>query len=237
MTMDALDRNQNMFYSMEGSINLQSILRQVYNWMVLGMLLTTVVAYATVSTSLINLAANPVVLLVAVIAEFGVVLGISAGFNRISSGTATVLFFVYAALNGFTLSIILLAFSIQTVFLAFASTTALFAAMSVIGYTTSVDLSRIGTYLMMAVIGLIIAIVINLFVNSGPLDTLISIVGVLIFTALTAYDTQTISRMAAQMSMEGDAGLKFGIFSALKLYLDFINMFLFILQLFGGRRR
>jgi len=235
--MDTYNRNQNILSSMEGGLDFSSIMRQVYTWMILGMLLTTVVAWGTVSTSLVNLAANPVVLLVAVVAEFGVVLGISAGFNRISSGTATVLFFVFAALNGFTLSIILLVFSIQSVFLAFASTAALFAIMSVIGYTTSVDLSKMGTYLMMGVIGLVIAIVINMFVNSGPLDTLISIIGVLIFTALTAYDTQTISRMANQMSLDGDSGVKLGIFGALKLYLDFINMFLFMLQLFGGRRR
>jgi FtsH-binding integral membrane protein len=226
-----------MFNTMEGSINLQSIMRQVYTWMVLGMLLTTIVAYVTVSTPLINLASNPVVLLVAVIAELGVVLGIGFGFNRLSSGAATALFLVYAALNGFTLSIVLLAFSIGTVFLAFASTAALFAAMSIIGYTTRVDLSKMGTYLMMALLGLIIAMVINMFVNSGPLDMIVSIAGVLIFTALTAYDTQRIGRMAEQMSMEGDAGVKFGIFGALKLYLDFINMFLFILRLFGGRRR
>ena len=235
--MDTYNRNQNMLSSMEGGLDFSSIMRQVYTWMILGMLLTTVVAWGTVSTSLVNLAANPVVLLVAVVAEFGVVLGISAGFNRISSGTATVLFFVFAALNGFTLSIILLVFSIQSVFLAFASTAVLFAIMSVIGYTTSVDLSKMGTYLMMGVIGLVIAIVVNMFVNSGPLDTLISIIGVLIFTALTAYDTQTISRMANQMSLDGDSGVKLGIFGALKLYLDFINMFLFLLQLFGGRRR
>jgi FtsH-binding integral membrane protein len=235
--MDAFNRNQNMPYSMERGIDLSSIMRQVYIWMFLGMLLTTVVAFVTVSTSLINLASNPIILLVAIVAEFGVVLGISAGFKRLSSGAATALFFVYAALNGFTLSIVLLAFSVSTVFLAFASTAALFGAMTIIGYTTRVDLSKMGTYLMMALIGLIIAMVINLFVNSGPLDMIVSIVGVLIFTALTAYDTQTINRMASQMSMEGDAGMKFGVFGALKLYLDFINMFLFMLQLFGGRRR
>lgn len=97
--MNAINRNQNMFYSMEENVNLQSIMRQVYTWMVLGMLLTTVVAYVTVSTSLINLAANPVVLLVAVIAEFGLVLGMSLAFNRLSSGAAMVLFFLYAALT------------------------------------------------------------------------------------------------------------------------------------------
>jgi FtsH-binding integral membrane protein len=235
--MNTLNRNGSLYYPLDGTINLQSVMRQVYVWMVLGMLLTTVVAYMTVSTPLIDLAANPVVLVVAVIAELGAVLGISLGFSRLSSGMATTLFFVYAALNGFTLSIVLLAFSVTTVFLAFTSTVALFGVMSVIGYTTKVDLSKMGTYLMMGVIGLIIAMVINVFVNSGPLDTLVSMVGVLIFTALTAYDTQRIGRMAAQMSMEGDAGVKFGIFGALKLYLDFINMFLFILRLFGGRRR
>ena len=235
--MNALNRNQNVWYPLEGSIDLQSIMRQVYVWMVLGMLLTAVVAYVTVNTSLIGLAANPAVFMIAIVAEFGVVLGISFGFNRLSSGAATALFLGYAALNGFTLSLILLAFSAGTVFLAFASTAALFGAMSIIGYTTKVDLSRMGTFLMMGVLGLVIAMVVNLFVNSGPLDLIVSIAGVLIFTALTAYDTQRIGRMAAQMNQAGDAGVKFGIFGALKLYLDFINMFLFMLRLFGGRRR
>jgi FtsH-binding integral membrane protein len=234
--MNAMNRNQNLMYSLEGSIDLQSIMRQVYTWMVLGMLLTTFVAYVTASTALVNLATNPVIMLIAIIAEFGVVLGISFGFKRLSAGTATLLFFIYAALNGFTLSIILLAFSVGTVFLAFASTAALFGVMTIIGYTTRVDLSRMGTFLIMGVVGLMIAMVINLFVNSGPLDMIVSIAGVLIFTALTAYDTQQIGRMAEQMSLGGDSGVKFGIFGALKLYLDFINMFLFILRLFGRRR-
>ena len=183
-----------------------------------------------------DLAANPIVILIAVIVEFGVVLGISASFNRLSAGMATLLFFVYAALNGFTISIVLLAFDIETVFLAFASTAALFAVMSLIGYTTHVDLSKLGTYLMMAVIGLVIAMVVNIFVNSGMLDTIISMAGVLIFTALTAYDTQRIGRVGTQMSMNGDEEMKFGIFEALQLYLDFINMFLFLLRLLGRRR-
>ncbi len=235
--MNTFNRNENLFYSLERNLDLQSVLRQVYAWMILGMLVTTGVAFMTVTTSLINLAANPVVFIIALVAELGLVFAISRGLSRFSAGTATVLFFVYAALNGFTLSMILLAFNIATVFLAFASTAALFAVMTIIGYTTHVDLSKMGTYLMMAVIGLIIAMVINLFVNSGPLDMIVSIAGVLIFTALTAYDTQSIGRMAAQMNGEGDAGMKFGILGALKLYLDFINMFLFMLQLFGGRRR
>ena len=234
--MNTMNRNGSISYPLGGEIDLQAIMRQVYTWMVLGMLITTVVAYVTASTSLINLATNPIILLIAVLAEFGLVLVISRGLDRLSSGTATMLFMLYAALNGFTLSMLLLAFSIASVFLAFAATAALFGVMSVIGYTTRVDLSKLGTYLMMAVIGLIIAMVINLFLSSSLLDTLISMAGVLIFTALTAYDTQRIGRMAAQMSINGDAALKFGIFGALKLYLDFINMFLFVLRLTGRRR-
>ena len=234
--MNVMNRNGSLSYPLEGGIDLQSIMRQVYIWMGLGMLLTAFVAYVTVSTSLINLAANPIILLVAIIAEFGLVIGINFAFKRISSGVAATLFFAYAALNGFTLSIVLLVFSIASVFVAFAATAALFGAMSIIGYTTKVDLSRMGTYLMMGVIGLVIAMVVNMFVNSGPLDTLISMAGVLIFTALTAYDTQRIGRMAAGMSMNGESAAKFGIFGALKLYLDFINMFLFMLRLLGRRR-
>jgi uncharacterized protein len=235
--MNTYHRNVNLWNPIERSIDLQSVMRQVYIWMVLGMLLTAFVAFATVTTPLVNLAVNPVVVLIAIVAELGVVLGISFGFNRLSSAIATMLFIVYAALNGFTLSLVLLAFSVQTVFLAFASTAALFAAMSIIGYTTSLDLSKMGTYLMMGVLGLVIAMVVNLFVNSGPLDFIVSIAGVLIFTALTAYDTQQIGRMAAQMNDSGEVGMKYGIFGALKLYLDFINLFLFMLRLFGGRQR
>ncbi len=234
--MNSMDRFNNTFYSMERSIDLQSVMRQVYTWMVLGLLLTAGVAFATVTTPLVYLAANPIALLIAIIAEFGLVMVISFAFNKLSSFTATMLFFVYAALNGFTLSMILLAFSLSTIFLAFATTAALFAAMSIIGYTTHVDLTKMGTFLMMGLIGLIIAMVVNIFLASGPLDFIISIIGVLLFTGLTAYDTQRIGRMASQMSQAGDAGMKFGVFGALKLYLDFINMFLFILRLFGRRR-
>ena len=236
--MRTLNRNESLFYPLARGVNLQSIMRQVYTWMALGMLLSAVVATATVDTSLINLATNPVMLLVALVAEFGIVLGLSAGFRRVSSGTATLLFFAYAALNGFTLSVVLLAFSSVTVISAFAATATLFGVMSVIGYTTQMDLTRMGTYLMMGVIGLVIAMIISLFISSGPLEMLISMVGVLIFTALTAYDTQRIGRMGTEISLEdGEAASKLGIFGALLLYLDFINMFLFMLRLMGGRRR
>jgi FtsH-binding integral membrane protein len=236
--MNSMNGNRNLsYYPAVGGADLQSIMRQVYTWMVLGMLITSGVAFVTVTTPLINLAANPLILIGAVLAELGLVMGIGFGFNKISAGVAGMLFFAYAGLNGFTLSIVLLAYGLGTVTLAFVSTAALFGAMSIIGYTTKVDLTKMGTFLMMGVIGLLIAMVVNIFVASGPLDTIISILGVLIFTGLTAFDTQRIGKMASQMtSQEGDATAKFGIFGALRLYLDFINMFLFMLRLFGRRR-
>jgi FtsH-binding integral membrane protein len=236
--MRTLNRNGSVFYPLERGIDLQPIMRQVYAWMGLGMLLSAVVAAVTVGTSLIDVAANPVIFLVAIVAEFGMVLGLSAGLGRMSAGTATMLFFAYAALNGFTLSVVLLAFTSATVISAFVATAALFGVMSVIGYTTQVDLTRMGTYLMMGVIGLVIAMIVSMFISSGPLDMLISMAGVLIFTALTAYDTQRISRMATQISIEdGQASANLGVIGALTLYLDFVNMFLFMLRLMGGRRR
>jgi len=235
--MEAFNRNSSLWYPSERGIDLQSTMRQVYNWMGLGTLLTAVVAYVTVNTSLVNLEVNPAIFIVALIAEFGMVMGLSLGFNRLSSGMAAALFFAYAALNGFTLSMVLLAFSTGTVAAAFVATAALFGVMSIIGHTTSVDLTKMGTYLMMGVIGLVIAMIVSMFISSGPLDMLISMAGVLIFTGLTAYDTQSIGRMAAEVNVEGDAATKLGVFGALKLYLDFVNMFLFMLRLMGNRRR
>ena len=234
--MNMMNRDSGLSYPQERGINLQSVMRRVYVWMGLGLLLTAAVAYITVTTPLINLASNPAYLLGALVAELALVLGISFGFNRLSALAATGLFLVYAALNGFTLSLVLLAFTSTSVFSALVATSALFGAMSIVGYTTKVDLSRLGTFLMMALIGLLIAMVVNLFISSGPLDLVISVIGVLLFTALTAYDTQRIGRMAAQMDARGEAGAKLGVFGALKLYLDFVNMFLFILRLIGRRR-
>lgn len=234
--MNSFNRGGAFSYPAQSGVNMQPIMRQVYVWMGLGTLLTAVVAYLTVSTSLLNLAMNPTILMVAIVVELGMVMGLSFGINRLPVAAATGLFFAYAALNGFTLSIILLAYASGTVFTAFIATAALFGAMSIVGYTTTMDLTKMGTYLMMGVIGLLIAMVVNIFVGSGPMDMIISVAGVLIFTGLTAFDTQRIARMAASMSSEGDGAARLGIMGALRLYLDFINMFLFMLRLMGGRR-
>jgi FtsH-binding integral membrane protein len=221
-------------------VEIRPLMRQVYMWMTLGLLLTTGVSVATYHTpALLALALNPAVLIGAIIAQLALVFALSLLFNRLSTGAATAMFFVYAGLNGFTLSIIFLAYELGSITLAFGTTVLLFFVMTMIGLTTNIDLSKFGSFLMMAVIGLVIAMVVNIFLASGPLDFLISCAGVVIFTALTAYDTQKLYRMAAdpEITGQGDALVtKLSVLGALRLYLDFINLFLFILRLMGGRR-
>ncbi len=212
----------------------RSTMQKVFLWMTLGMLVTAAVAYLTAETSLIDLANSPAVF-VAIIIEFGIVFGLSAGINRISVGTTLVLFFAYAALNGFTLSLVFLSFDSKAVFSAFVTTTGLFGTMAIVGATTQADLSKMGTYLMMGLIGLVIAIVVNIFLANSGLDYVISIAGVLIFTGLTVYDTQRIQHLAE--TAEGESDTQLGILGALMLYLDFLNLFLYLLRLFGGSRR
>jgi len=147
------------------------------------------------------------------------------------------MFFVYAALNGFTLSGIFLVYTGQSITAAFVATAAMFGAMTIVGFTTAIDLTRFGSFLIMGVIGLLIAMLVNLFLASSGLGLLISVVGVLIFTGLTAYDTQRIKAMAARPHLQEDGSLamKLSIIGALALYLDFVNMFLFLLRLLGSR--
>jgi uncharacterized protein len=146
------------------------------------------------------------------------------------------LFFLYAAVNGFTISIILLVYDIGAITNALTTTVLLFGVMSVFGYTTNMDLTKWGTYLLMGLVGLIVAMIVNVFLGSSTLEIIISVVGVLIFTALTAYDTQKIKEFTQTYEIQGNANLtlKFSIYGALTLYLDFVNLFLFLLRIFGG---
>ena len=221
------------------AVNVQSLLHRVFFWMALGLLTTATVAYLTISTNLITLVAKPGVFFVAIMGELALVIALNVGLRRMSPGLATALFFVYAGVNGFTLSIIFLVYQVGVIYQAFLATAVLFGAMAVVGYVTDIDLTRIGSFLIMGVIGLLVAMIVNMFLNSGPLDYVITIAGVLIFTGLTAYDTQRIKRMAEDPALQGEGEMvtKVGIIAALKLYLDFINLFLFLLRLFGGRRR
>ncbi|HTM65964.1 MAG TPA: Bax inhibitor-1/YccA family protein [Flavipsychrobacter sp.] len=172
-------------------------------------------------------------------APLGFVMLMSFGFARLSAPAMTALFLLYAAINGISFSFILLAFTASSVVGCFLSAAAMFGVMAVMGYTTDKDLTSFGRILSMGVIGILIAMVINFFLHSNTMDYIISIIGVMVFTGLTAYDVQKLKRIGAGMEYEGTAAAnvkKTSILGALTLYLDFINIFLFLLRLFGGRR-
>ena len=159
---------------------------------------------------------------------------LSGAINRLSSATATALFYAYSVLNGIVLSSIFLIYSINAIALTFGITSAVFAAMTIFGYVTRQDLTKLGTFLFMALLGLIVASIVNLFMASSALEWGISVAGVLIFVGLTAWDTQKIK----QWAMESDPTQtgKLATMGALSLYLDFINLFLYLLRIFGGSR-
>jgi FtsH-binding integral membrane protein len=221
-------------------VEIRPLMRLVYMWMTVGLLVTAFVAMiVSGSEAALSLVRNPVILFGSIILQLVLVVALNAGINRMSANLAGVLFFVYAALNGFIFSMIFLAYSLGSISLAFITTAGLFGAMTIVGFTTKTDLTRYSSYFMMGLIGLFIAMIVNVFLGSGPLDFIISIIGVLLFTALTAYDTQRIAAMAANPQIEADGSLapKLAIIGALKLYLDFLNLFLFLLRLFGGGSR
>jgi len=215
-------------------LQLNAVMRNVYGWMTMGLLVTAAVALAVSNSGFFP---GQGMFIIAIFAQLGIVLGLSWAIERISATTAGMLFFVYSALTGFTFSIFFLVFSLGSIAAAFLSTAGVFGAMTIYGLTTKTDLTKMGSYLMMGLFGLIIASIVNIFLGSGPLDFIISIFGVLLFTGLTAWDTQRIAAMAAtrKMKVDSDDTLKFSIMGALTLYLDFINLFIFMLRIFGGR--
>jgi uncharacterized protein len=217
----------------------QPILKWVYTWMGLGLLVTTLIAFITVTTpAVLELAMNRNIFLAAIIGEFVLVLALTFGLRRMSPVVAATMFLVYAAVNGFTLSMIALIYTTSSIVAAAGTAAALFGVMSVFAFTTNIDLTKWGSFFMMALIGLVIAMIINMFLNSGPFEMVISFFGVILFTGLTAYDTQKIKKLAADPALQTDHSLAFrlSIIGALTLYLDLINLFLFLLRLFGRRR-
>jgi len=227
-------------------LEINRVMQMVYLWMGLGLLTTAVVAFVVATNdSLAALAAQRGIWMMAIVAQFAIVLALSFGITRqwLTGNLAAAGFFVYAALTGFTLSLVFLYFvqnDPKALYSAFGTTAVLFGTMSMFGLTTKMDLTKWGSYLMMALIGLVIAMFVNILIGSGTLGFIISAFGVLLFTALTAYDTQKIKEMSYSLSLQGDSELtmKLSIIGALTLYLDFINLFLFLLQIFaGGSRR
>lgn len=211
------------------------IMRQVYVKMFLALVVSALTALAVpYIPALANIALSRSGYLVLALVEVGLVMWISAGINRMTSLTATLLFFLFSIVNGATLSIILLVYSPESIMKTFFITAGTFGAMSIYGYFTEKDLTKAGSFLFMALIGLIICSLVNLFANSDGLSWLISIAGVLIFLGLTAWDTQKIKQMAVMMPNAADGRL--ATIGALSLYLDFINIFLYLLRFFGDSR-
>ena len=220
-------------------VDLRAVMKEVYLWMTLGLLTSGIVATLFAVTSLT--AAIFPVLIVAPFVQIGLVWYLSARIQRLEASRASNLFLLFAAVMGVSLSTIFYWAELTDIYLALFATGAMFGAMSIVGYTTQMDLSRLGSLLFMALIGLIVASIVNLFWASETLYWLVSYAGVLIFVGLTAYDTQWIKRQAETLEMQGvnsGAALvrQVAIIGALKLYLDFINLFLFILRIVSRDR-
>lgn len=222
---------------LEAASALPALMRKVYVWMTLALAITGFTAYAVASTPNLQeiVLMNSWVMWGLIIAEFALVIGISWGINKLSLTTATLLFVLYSVINGATLSVIFVAYSIGTISKVFFITAGTFAVMAFIGYVTKADLSKLGKILFMALIGVIIATVVNIFVKSSGLDLILSYVGVLVFVGLTAYDTQKIKNMLWQAGDLSEMSQKIALLGALSLYLDFINLFIYLLRIFGRR--
>ncbi len=212
-------------------------LLNVYNWMAMGLALTGVIAYGVAQSPFVNaIISNPILYFGLFIAQIGIVLALSFAINKMPSAVAIGAFFLYAALTGVTFSVLFLVYTGGSIASTFFICAGMFAAVSAYGYFTKKDLAKMGTYLFMALIGLIIASVVNMFMKSDTMSLIISYVGVLIFTGLTAYDTQKIKKMSQTSDINSEQGKKGAVMGALALYLDFINMFLFLLRILGDRK-
>jgi FtsH-binding integral membrane protein len=219
-------------------IQIRPLLRRVYLWMTFGVLVTTIVALLTVTTPVLQSLLFTPWVWAALIGELVLVVVLSAAINKLSPSAAALLFIGYAALVGFTTSAIFFVYTLSNISVAFLSATALFGTMTFVGFVTRADLTKLGTYLLVGLIGLIVAMLLNLFLRSSTLDLVVSLVGVVIFTGLTAYDTQKLSRLAADPKLQEQGAMlgKLSILGALTLYLDFLNLFLLLLRLMGRRR-
>jgi hypothetical protein len=217
------------------------VLRSVFAWMLTGLLITTVVAaYSSSNPTLVELRMTPGIAIGSFILQIILVFVISLALPRLSSTLAAGLFLIYSGLMGFSLSMVFFYFDLGSLVTAFATAAILFGVMAVFGFTTDINLMKFRNLLLMAVIGLFVALIINIFLGSSTFGFIVSIIGVLIFMGLTAYDMQNVKRLALVIQTQGGGGelvAKYSIYGALALYLDFINIFLFLLRIMGGGRR
>lgn len=216
---------------------LKSFLPRVYLWMFAALLVTSAVAWTVYNSETLQqiFFTNPWITLALFIGQIALVVALSAAISKLSPAVATLIFFAYAALTGIVFSSIFLAYTQTSIASTFVATAGMFGVMSIIGLTTGMDLTKVGNIAFMALIGIIIASLINFFLRSEALYWVISIVGVLVFIALIARDTQKLKQMAIQTDVNSEQGQKSSLMGALILYLDFINLFLFLLRIFGRR--
>ena len=227
---------QNIYGSVSETVT-NKMVRNVYLWMTAALAITGLVAYYVAGSQAIlsALFSNGWTIFVLFFAEIGLVIGLSAAINKISALTATLMFALYSVLNGVTLSSIFLVYEIGSIATTFFVAAGTFGAMAIYGSVTKKDLTKVGNLCMMAVIGLIIATVVNLLIRSTMADMIISGVGVLVFVGLTAYDAQKIKNMLYGAE-ESEMTNKIAVLGALSLFLDFINLFLYLLRFFGRRK-
>ncbi len=229
-------------YARERELEMSSafpvLMRKVYLWMTLALVITGFTAYyvAHNETLLTALVSNQILFWGLVIGEFALVIGLSAAINKLSLTMATLMFVIYSVINGATLSFIFLVYTYSSITNVFFITAGTFAVMALIGYFIKVDLSSMGKILMMALIGIIIATIVNIFTKSEGLAMILNYLGVLVFVGLTAYDSQKIKQMMMAAPDAGEVAQKMALLGALSLYLDFINLFLYLLRIFGARR-
>ena len=223
----------------QAQIRVNEFVRSVYNWMAIGLGLTGFVAYYVAhSQALMQLIfGNKLIFFGLIIGELALVFSISARIQRMQASTATGLFMLYSALNGATLSIIFVIYTQSSITSTFFICAATFVTCSIFGWSTKRDLTSVGGFMTMGLIGIIIASVVNMFIRSSAMSMIISYIGVLVFVGLTAYDTQQLKTMALSQPNDVGAGVlrKGAILGALKLYLDFINLFLMLLRILGNR--
>jgi FtsH-binding integral membrane protein len=221
----------------EYDLGLRQYMLRVYNYMASGLVLTGIVAYLAADSGLsLQIMHSPVRWLV-MLAPLAIVFIFSAGIQRMSFGTAQLLYWAYAALMGLSLGVIFLVYTHSSIAMTFFITASLFLTMSLYGYTTKADLTKMGSFMVMGLFGIIIASVVNMFFASSAMSFAISIIGVIVFTGLTAWDTQRIAQQYyAPMVGSGDMVGKGALMGALQLYLDFLNLFLMLLRLFGNSR-
>jgi FtsH-binding integral membrane protein len=214
----------------------RAFVRSVYGWMFGGLLTTAFAALWVVMSPAMQqiVLATPFVRFGLIIAELGIVFWLSFRIRTMAPSTAAAAFLVYSLLNGLTLSVIFWVYTPSAITMAFVTAAGMFGAMSIYGTVTKRDLTSIGSFFFMGLIGIVICMVVNMFLKSSGLDFVISLLGVVIFLGLTAWDTQKLKVMATATGPQQES---FAIIGALTLYLDFINLFLFLLRLFGGRRR